>query len=188
MAKNGSPPTGRVGGQHTLSSEQPDIKSVARNFHGPQARISEATYFSMTDAEKAAVPRDAMGKPCGYWSWSTEGWSRYYRENPREPNAGPPRQYSHSEQRKAAARPSRVVDAAAFAKAESDRSCGASRWPDEYRDGARSAAGLPVGPREAGDKPRYPRGFHEWPLERRNAWFAGFNGEYSRRARDDDRS
>jgi len=48
-----------------------------------------------------------------------------------------------------------------------------SRWPDEFRDGARCAFLREYpGDREAGG---YPRGFHQWPLERRNAWFAGFN-------------
>jgi hypothetical protein len=28
------------------------------------------------------------------------------------------------------------------------------------------------GPREPGG---YPLGFHEWPLEKRNAWYAGYN-------------
>jgi hypothetical protein len=47
------------------------------------------------------------------------------------------------------------------------------QWPDEYRDGARCAFLRRFeGDREEGG---YPRGFHEWPLERRNAWFAGFN-------------
>jgi hypothetical protein len=47
------------------------------------------------------------------------------------------------------------------------------RWPDEYRDGARCAFLLKFdGDRERGG---YPRGFQAWPLERRNAWFAGFN-------------
>jgi hypothetical protein len=42
-------------------------------------------------------------------------------------------------------------------------------YPEEYNDGARRAY--------AGNK-RYPRGFTEWPLERRNAWFAGWNVGY----------
>jgi hypothetical protein len=41
--------------------------------------------------------------------------------------------------------------------------------PDEFRDGARRAF--------QGVK-RYPRGFTDWPLDRRNAWFAGFNVGY----------
>jgi hypothetical protein len=46
-------------------------------------------------------------------------------------------------------------------------------WPAEYCDGARCAFLLRFdGDREQGG---YPRGFHEWPLDRRNAWFAGFN-------------
>ncbi len=47
------------------------------------------------------------------------------------------------------------------------------RWPDEFRDGARCAFLRRFdGEREAGG---YPRGFHLWPLERRNAWYAGSN-------------
>ena len=47
------------------------------------------------------------------------------------------------------------------------------RWPEEFRDGARCGFLL----RFDGDRERggYPRGFHVWPLDRRNAWFAGFN-------------
>jgi hypothetical protein len=48
-----------------------------------------------------------------------------------------------------------------------------SRWRDEFRDGARSAFLMRFdGDREAGG---YPRGFLRWPLDRRNAWFCGFN-------------
>lgn len=47
-------------------------------------------------------------------------------------------------------------------------------FPDDFLDGAR--AGLAIrafdGDREPGN---YPLGFHEWPLERRNAWWAGYN-------------
>ncbi len=47
------------------------------------------------------------------------------------------------------------------------------RWRTEWRDGARCAfLGQFEGEREIGG---YPRGFHAWPLARRNAWFAGFN-------------
>ena len=47
------------------------------------------------------------------------------------------------------------------------------RWPTEFRDGARGAFLMRFdGQREPGG---YPLGFHGWPLERRNAWFAGFN-------------
>jgi hypothetical protein len=49
-----------------------------------------------------------------------------------------------------------------------------SKYPTEFRDGARTAfLGKGDGPaREKGD---YPLGFDDWPLERRNAWYAGFN-------------
>jgi hypothetical protein len=47
------------------------------------------------------------------------------------------------------------------------------RWPAEFRDGARCAFFLRFdGDREKGG---YPRGFHSWPLARKNTWFAGFN-------------
>jgi hypothetical protein len=46
------------------------------------------------------------------------------------------------------------------------------RWPDEFRDGARCAFGLTDGSR---DKGGYPLGFHNWTLDRRNTWWAGFN-------------
>jgi hypothetical protein len=46
-------------------------------------------------------------------------------------------------------------------------------WPHEFRDGARCGFLRKFdGDREAGG---YPLGFHQWPLDRRNAWFAGFN-------------
>jgi hypothetical protein len=46
-------------------------------------------------------------------------------------------------------------------------------WPAEFNDGARGAFLQRYdGCREAGG---YPVGFHQWPLARRNAWFAGFN-------------
>jgi hypothetical protein len=47
------------------------------------------------------------------------------------------------------------------------------QWPNEFRDGARCGfLQQHEGPRDAGG---YPPGFSRWPLERRNAWFAGFN-------------
>jgi hypothetical protein len=47
------------------------------------------------------------------------------------------------------------------------------RWSAEFNDGARCAfLQCFDGPREKGG---YPLGFHSWPLQRRNAWFAGFN-------------
>ena len=53
-------------------------------------------------------------------------------------------------------------------------------YPDEFNDGAKRAF--------TGDK-LYPPGFLKWPLERRNAWYAGFNKGYSdrKRGRDDGR-
>ena len=45
---------------------------------------------------------------------------------------------------------------------------------DEFADGAKRAF--------TGAK-RYPRGFVSWPLEDRNAWFAGFNVGYCDRRR-----
>jgi len=47
------------------------------------------------------------------------------------------------------------------------------KWQDVFDDGARCAFLREYpGEREAGG---YPKDFHSWPLERRNAWFAGFN-------------
>jgi hypothetical protein len=55
------------------------------------------------------------------------------------------------------------------------------RWPDEFRDGARCAFLLRFdGDRETGG---YPRGFHRRPLERRDAWFGGFNVGFHDRLR-----
>jgi hypothetical protein len=55
------------------------------------------------------------------------------------------------------------------------------QWPAEYRDGARCAF-LRAFPseRESGG---YPLGFHRWPLDRRNAWFMGFNRGFCNRLR-----
>ena len=57
-----------------------------------------------------------------------------------------------------------------------------SRWPEEFRDGVRCAflRRFP-GERERGG---YPRGFHGWTLDRRNAWFSGFNQGYHARLRE----
>jgi hypothetical protein len=47
------------------------------------------------------------------------------------------------------------------------------KWQGAFDDGARCAfMGEYPGEREAGG---YPKGFHSWQLEKRNAWFAGFN-------------
>jgi hypothetical protein len=54
-------------------------------------------------------------------------------------------------------------------------------FPREFADGESMGAGWePDGGREKGG---YPLGFHAWPLERRNAWFAGFNLGRGRRKR-----
>jgi hypothetical protein len=54
-------------------------------------------------------------------------------------------------------------------------------FPREFGDGEGMGAGWePDGEREKGG---YPLGFHDWPLERRNAWFAGFNLGHARRKR-----
>jgi hypothetical protein len=46
-------------------------------------------------------------------------------------------------------------------------------WPGEFADGERCAFHAKFeGKRERGG---YPVGFHAWPLERRNAWYCGFN-------------
>jgi hypothetical protein len=57
-----------------------------------------------------------------------------------------------------------------------------AKYPAEFRDGVRAAfLGKGDGQCEPGD---YPLGFHGWPLERRNAWFAGYNtGSLMRAAR-----
>ncbi len=54
------------------------------------------------------------------------------------------------------------------------------RWPDEFNDGLLCALTryFPGSERERGG---YPRGFHQWPLGQRNAWFAGFNVGYHNR-------
>ncbi len=46
-------------------------------------------------------------------------------------------------------------------------------WPAEFADGERCAFLR----RFEGDRERggYPRGFHQWTLERRNAWYCGYN-------------
>jgi hypothetical protein len=54
-------------------------------------------------------------------------------------------------------------------------------FPREFADGESMGAGWVLeGDREKGG---YPLGFHDWPLERRNAWFAGFNLGYGQRER-----
>ena len=46
-------------------------------------------------------------------------------------------------------------------------------WPGEFRDGARCGfLGRSSGAREPGG---YPSGFLGWRIDRRNAWYSGFN-------------
>jgi hypothetical protein len=48
-----------------------------------------------------------------------------------------------------------------------------SKFPAEFRDGVRAAfLGKGDGQREPGD---CPINFHGWPIEQRNAWYAGYN-------------
>jgi hypothetical protein len=53
-----------------------------------------------------------------------------------------------------------------------------AKFPAEYDDGARAAVGIKSTPHDASG---YPLGFHDWTLERRNAWLAGFNAAFSKR-------
>jgi hypothetical protein len=55
------------------------------------------------------------------------------------------------------------------------------KWPAEFRDGARCGF---LQRRDSLYGPcGYPAGFAHWQLERRNAWFAGFNIGYHDRSR-----
>jgi hypothetical protein len=48
-----------------------------------------------------------------------------------------------------------------------------ARHPDEFRHGYLTGNS---GERQAySDDAGYPAGFHTWPLERRNAWYTGWN-------------
>jgi hypothetical protein len=56
-------------------------------------------------------------------------------------------------------------------------------WPEAFRDGVRAAYSLfPTNCERGG----YPKGFSGWPLEKRNAYFGGFNWGFigRRQARD----
>jgi hypothetical protein len=52
-------------------------------------------------------------------------------------------------------------------------------YPDAYKDGLLVGAGITEGSREPGG---YPKGFHQWALEKRNAWWAGANLGYLQNA------
>lgn len=56
-------------------------------------------------------------------------------------------------------------------------------YPDAFKDGLLVGAGIKEGPREPGG---YPRGFHAWPLEKRNAWWAGANLGYLQKHQESD--
>jgi hypothetical protein len=58
--------------------------------------------------------------------------------------------------------------------AEQERARIRQAFPSEFADGARRAF--------TGDH-LYPSGFLDWPLDRRNAWYAGFNHGYALRKR-----
>jgi hypothetical protein len=68
--------------------------------------------------------------------------------------------------------------------AETERAAIRKQWAAEFDDGARCGFSQKFdGPRELGG---YPKGFHAWPLARRNAWYAGFNKGNSDRRRSDE--
>lgn len=48
-----------------------------------------------------------------------------------------------------------------------------NRWPVEWRDGLE--CGFLQNYEGERDSAGYPKGFHKWTLEWRNAWYAGFN-------------
>jgi hypothetical protein len=55
------------------------------------------------------------------------------------------------------------------------------KWRPEFRDGVRCGfLQKRDGVRDSGG---YPPCFNDWPLERRNAWFAGFNVGFHDRLR-----
>jgi hypothetical protein len=56
---------------------------------------------------------------------------------------------------------------------EAERAVLRERWPDAFDDGVRCGLLRKFeGERERGG---YPKSFRHWPLERRNAWYAGHN-------------
>jgi hypothetical protein len=55
------------------------------------------------------------------------------------------------------------------------------KWPPEFRDGVR--CGFLQKREGVRDPGGYPPGFDQWQLERRNAWFAGFNVGFHDRLR-----
>jgi hypothetical protein len=52
-------------------------------------------------------------------------------------------------------------------------------YPVEFKDGAKLGfSGRAQEPREQG---LYPRGFHDWDIQPRNAWYCGWNAGYAAR-------
>ena len=92
-------------------------------------------------------------------------------------------QYSGTENPKPTPAPAkeRPADPERVAKANAVRARIKGSFPTEFADGARCAFLQKFeGEREKGG---YPPGFHQWPLERRNSWFAGYNHGRSERLR-----
>ena len=58
-------------------------------------------------------------------------------------------------------------------RAEAVRAELCARFPAEFESGYHY--GLTGAPQAPCDAAGYPIGFHEWPLDRRNAWWAGWN-------------
>jgi hypothetical protein len=58
------------------------------------------------------------------------------------------------------------------------------KWPDAFRTGYRGGF-LGHDDNVESDRGGYPVGFHQWPLEVRNAWYAGFNRGLCDRTRID---
>ena len=61
--------------------------------------------------------------------------------------------------------------------AEAERARLEERWPQEYRLGYR------FGFLSKADRNGYPLGLHQWPLDRKNAWWCGWNAGRNERNR-----
>ena len=84
-------------------------------------------------------------------------------------------QYSGAQNPKPAPPPikERPADPVRVAKANTIRKRLKDKFPTEFADGERCALfQKSEGSREPGG---YPKGFHQWPLARRNSWWAGYN-------------
>jgi hypothetical protein len=67
-------------------------------------------------------------------------------------------------------------------QAEQIRAALRAKFPDEFELGYRY--GLTCAVQPGCDAAGYPLGFREWPLDRCNAWWAGFNLGYTQRQAD----